>query len=87
MSIEYVSSELLIFFGDRCGCELEKLQIYKEDQIKELEEKKEEWIDMVKSVAESHQKIEDHVYRHRMPPVDYVISKILNIVSKLIDPK
>ena len=67
--------------------ELEKLQIYKEDQIKELEEKKEEWVDMVKSVADSHQKIEDQVHRHRMPPVDYVISKILNIVSKLIDPK
>jgi Zn-finger nucleic acid-binding protein len=69
------------------GSELDKLQVYKEDQTKVLEGKKKEWIDMVKSVAGNHRKIVEQEYQPRTPPVDFIISKILKKVSDLMTPK
>lgn len=64
--------------------ELEKLQIYNEDQVNELEEKRKEWINLAKSVADGNRNLKGEEYRPKMSPIDYIISKIINKISKLL---
>lgn len=62
--------------------ELEKVQIYMEDQAKALKRTEAQWSSLVNSVAEGFETGEKRVYRKRMAALDYIISIILDKISR-----
>ena len=63
--------------------ELEKVQIYKEDQDKRFKGNEANWNALVKSVAEDFKIGDRKIYPKRMAALQYIFSTILHILSKM----
>lgn len=57
--------------------ELEKLQAYKEHWDQELDENRQDWINLVRSVEGSHQKQKDDQHKGEMRPTKYLVNSLI----------
>ena len=67
--------------------ELEKVQIYKEDQARMLKRTEPQWNDLAKSIGDDFRAGEEKKYLNRTAFLDYIIGIIFDILSKFSDKR